>query len=70
MAEQLNLACYKAETVDVTSADAAAKSKGELARLQKKFDSSQKRTAIAGCAVKVLNTAVDGLTARVSKIQS
>lgn len=54
MKQQLNLAYKEAISVEAASADAAIRSKEELARLQKECDLGWQRTATAGSAVTVL----------------
>lgn len=53
--EQLYLASEKVASVEVTSAGAAGRTNGELARVQKECDLGGRRTAIAKSAAKVLH---------------
>lgn len=69
MKEQLDLACEKARSVDAANADAAIRSMGELARLQKKCDLIRQRTATAESAVTVLLKKLEVETPKTSDLE-
>lgn len=68
--EQLNLACEKVISVEATSAEAAIRSNGELARLHKKCNLSPQSTATAKNEVTVLHKTLVGVTFEVNDLES
>lgn len=68
--EHLNGAFDKAIRVEVARTEAAVRSKGEFARLQKECDLCRQRTASVESEVTVLHKKVKGVTAKVSDLGS